>query len=208
MKKSIMLSLAMVIPAYAGEPAAPVFEYPNQEPAPACNCPLALEIGPTYTYATDDLGGIAGHLDMKGVDLTALYNLSDKWSITLRGAWAKGTAPCMYIYATDANEYVNYDIEGESWSVMVGVRYTAPITEKLSWFAGAQVGGTKLELKDDCGSDDDTGVSYSIETGLKFNMTDKLYIYGAVQGTGTQATPADIDKQYGIGIRAGLGFDF
>ena len=204
MKKSIIYALALAVPAFAGEPTAPV----NVCPAPACSCPLALEVGPTYTYATCDLGEGAGHLDMAGVDLTAVYDLNDKWAITLRGAWATGDTGYSYTYTKGANEYTNDDIDGEAWSLMVGLRYTSPITENLSWFAGAQLGFTNLELEDDTASNDDTGVSYSIEGGLKYDLTKKLYVYGAVQATGCHATPAEFDKQYGIGVRAGIGFDF
>lgn len=224
MKKSIIFALAMAVPAFAGEPATTVYEYPT--PAPAYNCPLSLEVGPTYTYGADDLGSGMGHLDMGGVDITAIYDLSDKWAITLRGSWAKGDASMPFMWWDDNAEYPNDDVDAEAWSLMVGVRYTAPITEKLSWFAGAQIGATSLELKNDLGSDDEIGISYSVEAGLKYDICDKVYVYGAIQATGCHASPScngfdgvgpnnvgtpipvDVDDQYGIGVRAGVGIDF
>lgn len=205
MKKSIILSLALVAPAFAGEPVAPVTVV---EPAPAPAPCWAVEVGPHYTLATRHLGTGAGDLDMGGIDITGLYNVDDKWAVTLRFSWAEGDAYCPHEHNTATQEYFVKDVDGQAWSIMPGVRYTSPITEDLDWFVGANVGINNLELETAWESHDATGFGYSAETGLKYQVIDNLYIYGAVQVSGSTADPNGIRHQFGYGIRAGVGFEF
>lgn len=204
MKKSL-LALALVAPAFAGEPSAPVYVPP---PAPAADCPFSIEAGPVYTVATRHLDAGMGDLDMGGIDITGVYDLNDRWSVTLRAAWTEGDAYAAHWHYTDNQEYYIKDLDATAWSIMPGVRYTAPITDSLSWFAGANIGITNLELEDAWKSDDATGFSYSIEAGVKYSVTEKLYLYGAVQAAGCTADPIDVRDQFGVGIRAGVGFSF
>lgn len=72
--------------------------------------------------------------------------------------------------------------------------------------------GTNHPKESESYSDDATGVTYSVETGLRLNCTDELYLYGAVQLWGTIATPGDSDelsgKQMGTTFRVGIGISF
>ena len=45
-------------------------------------------------------------------------------------------------------------------------------------------------------------------SSLKYQVIDNLYIYGAVQVSGSTADPHGIRHQFGYGIRAGVGFEF
>ena len=201
MKKSIILAMSLAIPAMAGEMGplvvapAPVAA-PAPTPAPVvapAECPLGIEVGAVYTSALNDLTDGVDGIDTWGVDVTAVYDLCPNWAITLRGTWAEGD---------------KHGIDATVWSVMPGVRYTAPITEDLSWYVGANVGVANVEYSAGDYSKDDTGFAYSAEIGLSYDLTDNLYIYGALQGNGNTAEPAEADKQYGIGARAGLGWKF
>ena len=101
MKKSL-LALALVAPAFAGEPSAPVYIPP---PAPAADCPFSIEAGPVYTVATRHLDAGMGDLDMGGIDITGVYDLNDRWSVTLRAAWTEGDAYAAHWHYTDNQEY-------------------------------------------------------------------------------------------------------
>lgn len=197
MKKSMIVAMCMAGMAMAGE-TAPVAVTPIQTPAVApapVACPLSVEVAGVYTAALNDVvTGIDG-IDTWGVDLTFVYDLCPNWSVNLRGGWANGD--------DDDN-----DLETTVWSIMPGVRYTAPITEELSWFAGANIGAANVEYEQLDVSEDEWGFAYSAELGLRYDLTENLYVFGAVQGNGNLAEPLNAAQQYGVGARAGLGWKF
>ena len=53
-----------------------------------------------------------------------------------------------------------------------------------------------------------SGVTYTIEAGLRYDCTESCYLYGAVQLWGTTAAPDDTDEQMGVSFRAGVGYSF
>jgi len=206
MKKNLILALAMVAPAFAGEPVAPITVV---QPAPvAAPSVWAGEVGPSYTLATKDLvDGIDG-IDMAGIDITGVYNINDNWAITLRGSWAYGENGDDIWYFTDNQECLLDDIDGETWSLMPGVRYRDELCENWNWYVGVNMGVTHMELKVGPENPDATGFSYSVEAGVQYEINNDWYAYGAVYGAGSTADPAGVDDQFGVGIRAGVGFEF
>ncbi len=199
MKKSIILALALAVPAMAGEKSAPVTVV--DVPAPAA-CPFGVEIAGVWTSPIADAIDPYHNVQTWGVDLTGVYELNSNWSVTLRFGWANGENTVNHAF----------EMEATNWTIMPGVRYTAPINDKLSWYAGANVGVGRFELEEDFYGDDYTafevGFCYSAELGLRYDINEKVYVFGAVQCNGTTATPANADVQFGAGVRAGLGFDF
>ncbi len=166
---------------------------------------FALEVGPNYTYMID--GPFEDEeINTIGADITGVYNLTSHWAITLRANWATGDKKDDY--------YVEADLI--NWSIAPGVRYTIGITDTLSAFVGANVGYGYSDIDIEDGDYKETftasGVTYSLEVGLKLDLNDSLYLYGAAQYWGTTATPdskyGDLEKQSGISARVGIGYEF
>lgn len=214
MKKSLILALALVAPAMAGdEKAAPIVDIP---PAPPAASAWGIELGYNMTWPMSDVFDNYHDVNGYGFDVTGTYKLNDNWSVNLRFSWAKGS---------DANAVTDYvgnafwtgKVSIHNWSIAPGVRYTAPITEKLAWFAGANVGFGVSDVEfeawnvrygtEEKWSHDEFGMYYSVEAGLRYNVTDSCYVYGAAMFNGS-VLECDLDKQFNFGIRAGVGFEF
>lgn len=169
---------------------------------------FAIEIGPNYTLMTDSLDEDIDKIDTIGADITAVYNLSKNWAITLRGSWATGSDTLFNIM----------DIDVTNWSIAPGIRYTLGITDNLSAFAGVNIGYGDSDVDTEIKglglreSLSDSGLVYGIELGLKYDINDSLYLYGAAQYWGTTAEPdqagAKLDKQAGFNFRLGMGYEF
>lgn len=221
MKRTLILALAMgFAPAFAGQ--ATLIELPGTAPAiapaaavaaPACaaSC-FAIEVGPNYTSMID---GIDKELDIDtvGVDVTGVYNIDSNWAVTLRFSWATGDEKNTYDDGIDTWRE-KWDVT--NWSIAPGIRYTVGLTESLSAFAGANIGygNTKIELdiEGESESIDDSGLTYGIEAGLKYDLCESVYLYGAAQYWGTTAQPSaegeKADKQNGVNFRLGVGVSF
>lgn len=229
MKKSLFIALTIAAGAATAAPYyLPTTDYtrdlpprrPSYDSSAPYSCPdtpaasttssFGIEIGGNYTYMYEGL-----EVDTYGFDITGTYNINSNWSVNLRFSWANGDET--YI----GGEYL-YDLEVTNWSITPGIRYTAAISDSVYWFAGANVGygsskgdedWTDLLYKE-TGNNKDTagGVTYTIETGLRFKCSDTCYLYGAVQYWGTTATPGDSDElsgeQQGINFRIGMGCSF
>ena len=219
MKKTIILALAMALPVMAGDDkgsTVKVVEYPPVvTPAPAADCPWAVEIAGVHTWTMADAGDDMHNINTWGVDTTVLYNINDNWAATLRFGWAQGDDSAGLPGGIIEREITN-------WSLTAGVRYTAPITDKLSWFAAATLGWgrTEIENKADFGPNevfeadaDGDGLYYSAEIGLKYTICQDLYATGAAGVRGIWNEPKGslgdrYDQQFGISVSAGLGWDF
>lgn len=212
MKKSLILALALVAPAMAGdEKAAPIVDIP---PAPPAASAWGIELGYNMTWPMSDVWDDAHDVNGYGFDVTGTYKLNDNWSVNLRFSWAKGSdSNC---WGVNDVVLVTDKVSIHNWSIAPGVRYTAPITEKLAWFAGANVGFGVSDVEDEWWdiydgtykwSHDEFGMYYSVEAGLRYNVTDSCYVYGAAMFNGS-VLECDLDKQFNFGIRAGVGFEF
>lgn len=222
MKKSLILALALVAPAMAGdEKAAPIVDIP---PAPPAASAWGIELGYNMTWPMSDVLDYYHDVNGYGFDVTAFYNLNDNWSVNLRFSWAKGSDVTGYSWADEGYALAEIGkLSIKNWSIAPGVRYTAPITGKLSWFAGANVGVGMVDVEEvfawavateneyyadgDEWSHDEFGMYYSVEAGLRYNVTDSCYVFGSAMFTGT-LLECDLDKQFSVGIRAGVGFEF
>ena len=101
---------------------------PVVAPAPS---PWALEIAGVHTWTMADADDRMHNINTWGVDVTGVYDLTPNWAATVRVGWATGS-----------DDYVNptEEIKVENWTITVGLRYSAPITESLSWYAGGEIG--------------------------------------------------------------------
>jgi opacity protein-like surface antigen len=234
MKKSLFIALTIAAGAATAAPYyLPTSDYtrdlpprrPSYDSSASYSCPgtpaasttssFGIEIGGTcITPDKDDLGT---DMDLTGFDITGVYNIDKNWSVNLRFSWASDDKS---VYA----DYDVFDLELTHWSIAPGVRYTANITDHFGWFVGANVGFGKTKASEvwkdtyedeyvkpevvSVWEDDATGVTYTIETGIRVNFNDNLYVYGSVMYWGTTAITGDLSKTSGYGFRAGLGLSF
>lgn len=219
MRKSLLM-LALVIPAMAGDITAPL----AQVEQPAQPSPWAVEIAGVHTWTMADADDWHHNINTMGIDITAIYNINTHWAATLRFSWAYGSG--RYAEIDGPDEYFREKSEITNWAISGGVRYTAPLFGKLSWFTGANVGWGRTEMtaineemggEDGYryikGSADDVGLSYSAEIGLKYDLTTNLYITGSAGVRGVWTTPNwpsgyRSDQQFGTSAGIGLGWAF
>lgn len=216
MKQSMILALALALPVMAGdEKSSPitVVEVPVAAPAPACSA-FGVEVGAVYTAALNDvLPGVDG-MSSWGVDVTGVYDISPNWAATVRMGWSAGSD-----YYPETDEFVASKVEVETWTITAGLRYSAPITEKLCWYAGSEIGMAyvRYEESDPNGhwSDDyeGWGFAYGVEAGLRYNITPCMYVYSAVHYSGhfaeAELAPGyETSAQSGYGVRMGIGGKF
>ena len=214
MKKSIILALALALPTMAGdEKCAPVtvVDVPVAAPAPTCSA-FGVEVGAVYTAALNDIVPGFDGINTWGVDVTGVYDLTPNWAATVRINWATGS-----------DDYYNIqELEVENWTITAGLRYSAPITDKLSWYAGGEIGlaystyDWSVTWGPDEGYTEDFegwGFAYGIEAGLRYNITPCMYVYGAVHYSGNFSEPEivpgyECSAQAGYGARMGIGVKF
>lgn len=224
MKKTIILALAFAAPAMAGDAkSAPITVVDVPAVVAPTPSPWALEVAGVHTWTMADAYDDMHNINTWGVDVTAVYNMTPNWAATLRFSYADGSGRC--VDGNGDNEMYKWKDEVTNWSVTAGVRYTAPISEKLSWFVGANAGLGRTEIKTsqtwitdngrgkEKAEADDIGFAYSVETGLKYDICENLYVIGSVGFRGYWTTPnweGDYrdDQQTGVSVSAGLGWEF
>lgn len=209
MKKSIILALALAVPAMAGDGKAPVtvVDVPAIVPAPAAPSAFGVEVGAVYTSALNDVVEGVDGVNTWGVDVTGVYNLTPNWATTLRVGWATGSDDLTPVE----------ELEVDTVNIMAGIRYSAPITESLTWYAGGEIGVGYVNYTDTFFGDEDDfedwGFAYGVETGLQYAVTPCLYLYSALHYSGNFAEPEiadgyDTKSHSGWGVRMGLGGKF
>lgn len=224
MKRTVLFALAMALPAMAGSGKEAEVNWYYAEP----ERPLVLEVAGVHTWTMADAGDDMHNMNMGGVDATLVYKLDDNWATTLRFGWAEGRGR----RAFNSDEVI-LKRQLTNWAFTGGVRYTAPVSGKLSWFAAANLGLGRTEIKDSwfAGEDgrvkagaDDVGLYYSAELGLKYDICDRLYAIGSVGVRGVWTTPNGglevnangapqprterYDQQFGMSVSGGLGWAF
>ncbi len=207
--------LALCAPAFAGTPEVVVTPAPT--PAPAA-CPCSIEIGVGYNYGCRDLykHALGGQkdIDTGSVDLTAVHALTPNHALTLRFG---------YSFGDEVNKFFGPDTRHETdihtFTLMPGYRYTHAITDKVSAFAGANVGIANESVKDNARGwwgketdhDSDWGLGYSAEVGLRYALCPKSEIFAAYQFSGNTAHPfgkGETHRQFYDGVRAGVSIKF
>ncbi len=236
MKKAIILAAMLALPTFAGQKVI-IQQAPVQPvaPAPAVS-PWAVEIGASYTWGVPDI--YQGHEGLPckeiksiGADITGVYNINENHAVTLRFGYSWGGEK----FAGGDNEYFDgYEYcwvksRIHTFSLMPGYRYTAPITDKVSWFVGANVGIANASYKeseyfngvDQIGEYSEKynfhksgwGFAYSAEVGLRYNFCSSVYGFMAYQYCGNTASPKIegyrfAHRQHGHQARVGVGFNF
>lgn len=201
MKKSIVLALALVAPAFGKgvETVVPVTVVETSAPAL-----WAVEVGAGYHWAINDIddNNLEG-VDTVGGDMTILYNFTENLAATVRFGW----------YAGEKDYNAWESMEAEYMSVTAGLRYTTEVAPGTRWYIGAEAGVGNYELTYsilgyEVVSDDKTGFAYGVETGVQYDVADGVYVYGAVEFSGCTADPGACKDQFGYGLRAGVGVSF
>lgn len=209
MKKSLILALTMVMPAMAGTVTV-VDPSPAPVPAPK-DTSCAVEIAGMYRFASRDLSSVNKSIDTYGVDLTAVHSLDANNAVTLRFGYAYGSE--VYREAGfSMHEHV------ENFSIMPGYRFTQPIDDNLSVFAGANVGivwGTLDASLTDFNADlyatdREWGWGASAEVGLRYQICPEAYVFAAYElsGNNIKYDYKTTHKQIYHGVRVGVGFSF
>ena len=207
--------LALCAPAFAGTPEVVVTPAPT--PAPAA-CPCSIEIAGGYNYGCRDLykhsTGSQKDIDTGSVDLTAVHALNTNHALTLRFG---------YSFGDEVNKayqpLFRQETDVHTFTLMPGYRYTHAITDKVSAFAGANVGIANESVKDNLRgyigrhSDHDSawGLGYSAEVGLRYAICPKSEIFAAYQFSGNTAHPfgkGETHRQFYDGVRAGVSIKF
>lgn len=238
MKKTIILAAMLALPTFAGQKVI-VNQAPVAPVAPAVASPWALEIGATYAWGVQDIykgeeWSPCKEIKTIGADLTGVYNLDDNNAVTLRFGynwggekWADG-----YYYNDNQRSAVGCwnKTRQHTFYLMPGYRYTHHITDSLSAFVGVNVGIANVSNKyNEYGEDDGEtwksptlhnakwGFAYSAELGLRYDINQTLYVFGAYQFSGNTAKPnlkyegetyCKAKANHYHGVRVGLGVNF
>lgn len=220
MNKIAIIALACAAPVMAGTPVVVAPAAPA--PAPAVS-PWSMEAGIGYNFAGRDLikhsEGAAEAIDTLGVDLTAVRALTDHSALTLRFGYSFGDE----VNCADRYWGAKHETDVHTFSLMPGYRYTHALTEKVSAFAGANVGVANMSVKDhwrdavDCYSEHDSawGVGYSAEVGLRYALCPRTEVFAAYQFSGNTAriklgeeAPSKNHRQFYNGVRTGVSIKF
>lgn len=209
MKKSIILLSICALPVLAGDPA------PVIAPAPA-PCPLTLEVAAVYNDANHaTISNFPGIEDINtwGADLTANYALNSKHSVNLRLGYTFGDEVSRY-------PFEQIELDQHTFYLMPGYRYTHALTEKVALFAGVNAGIANVSTKACVDAadarfknhDSDWGFAYSLEAGVRYQLSPKMEVFAAYSFNGSTAQPelgeTEYNKQTYHGVRTGVSFSF
>lgn len=213
MKKLALI--ACIAPAFAGDATPVVTPAPAAPAAPAVPC-CTLEIGAGHNWASKDIikhdVGSYKSVDTVSIDLTAVHALTPRHALTFRLAGAEGDETTRL-----ANRYKWYL---RTISIMPGYRYTAPVGEKTSVFAGVNVGAVNQRIRGKVTgaytfSDADSawGFGATGEVGVSYQLCPCSSVFAAYQLSGNTArNTIDGDmknhRQIHNGVRAGVSLKF
>lgn len=174
------------------------------------------------------------HMNAVGGDITGVYNLDENNAVTLRFGYTYGGDKFGMSYTDgqgglmDMNTTVKERLH--TFTLMPGYRYTYVLNEDWSVFAGANVGvaatSAKLEVTEHIDRRSDLtasahksawGFAWSVEAGVKYNVTENVNVFAAAVWSGNTARPnikfdgesvGRVRAQQTLGVRAGVGFTF
>lgn len=219
--KSIMKKLALlalVAPAFAGTPEPVVAAAPA--PAPAAPC-CALELGVGHNWASKDLLkhdiSESKEVDTVGIDLTAVHSFTPHHALTFRIGAAQGDET-MHLGGIDSIRVKEYL---RTISIMPGYRYTTPVGEKTSVFAGVNVGAVnqRIRIKETspffemADSDSAWGFGATGEIGVSYELCPAASVFAAYQLSGNTARNSihrdeKNHRQIHNGVRTGVSIKF
>ena len=220
MKKTAFITALLTtgLVATAGEPV--VIAEPTI--APACACPLSWEFGVAENTAANDIITAQSFNRVKlstiTYDLTGLYSLDQHNAIDLRFGFGHGKD-------SSARDEYKDSYTGYSFYLMPGYRYTTPICDNMTFFAGANAGlinhSLKFKRTSNAGSvsahDSDYGLAMSAEVGVTYDICKNVYLFWAYQYSTSTAQPkpdfgggfsVTAHKQQFHSFRAGVGVKF
>ena len=174
MKKSAILAIVLAMPAMAGTPTI--------EPAPIAPAPsvsgVAIELGNTVRFAHRKLykGLPCEAPDTWGFDLTGVYSLDPSQAVTFSIGYDFGQKSCPIHADKD---------EVQLLTIMPGYRYTMPVMEGLTAYAGAKTGlvWNHVTSKDNAGKAEgkECGWGVALELGASYAITENLSIFAGYE---------------------------
>lgn len=227
MKNTAILALVCAAPVLAGTP-----QVVTTAPVAPVVSPWSVEIGAGYNFAARDLyrhdEGSSQEVDTYGVDLTACYALNEKHSLNLTFGYTYGDKADPEVRSWDTHARSKATVH--TFTLMPGYRYTHALTDKVSAYAGVNVGIANLSLKDHFHDDEGCipshdaawGVAYAAECGLRYALSPRTEVFAAYRFSGNTCRPvlsggnyADteveedkIHRQFYNGVRTGVSIKF
>lgn len=208
MKNTIVTTLLLSVPAFAGTPAV-ISAAPALPEAPA---PITLEVAGIYKNAAKETAklGPAKNIDVFGMDLTLVKPVCPNSAFTLRFGYNFGDEANRFLYCTE-------EIDVHSFYLMPGYRYTHALTDKVSVYGGinAGIGNTSIKAKyDDAygdfakAHDSSWGFVASIEAGVRYQLNEKTDVFAAYEYSVNYADTMISDDQTYNSLRVGMGIKF
>lgn len=200
--KLCFLALCVCYSAYAGSYSEPVSV--SEQPQ------YYWEVAGRYSHSCTDID--ANHsspsIHTWGIDLTGLYRVQGNHYLTLRLGYAQGEVRGFELY---------------QFSLMPGYRYEAPLGESMRFYAGAGLGvgvsvlsypGIHAFSHSISSEDDMANLVYSLEIGLKYEITPSvdvgaaLIFHGGISPFHDAEFEHASEEQSAIGIRFGFSGAF
>lgn len=234
MKKTAFIAAlcAFSTAAMAGEKSriaeaiVPETTTPIVAPAAATPC-IAVELAGAWNVAPRPyFKEQSDKINSWGIDLTAIYNLTENHGLTFRFGYGHGSERTL---AYDYKENLSLN----SFSLMPGYRFTLPVNDTVKVFAGLNVGlvnhalryrGIPMEIPAEYAEQEilkahgsSWGLGASVEVGASVAITENVYLFAAYQYSGSSArakaraygeTSANVHRQYYHSARVGVGFQF
>lgn len=202
--------------------------YADNTPAviPNADNPFSLEVSAGYNFATKALAEDCPKINTVGITLTGIYKLDENSSFTVNLSCASGSKKESWLDIDNYGLYTGTDeYTIDTYSLTMGYRYTAHLNEKITGFAGANIGIASLRGKNEGSVNGEplsisasaVGLAYGLEIGASYAVTPKVNIFLAAQLTGHTAKPdyklmgypiAKGKDALDIGLRAGVHFSF
>ena len=231
MKKTAFIAAlcAFSTAAMAGEKSriaeaiVPETTTPIVAPAAATPC-IAVELAGAWNVAPRPyFKEETDKINSWGIDLTAIYNLTENHGLTFRFGYGHGSERTL---AYDVKQNLTLD----TFNLMPGYRFTLPVNDTVKVFAGLNVGLVNHALRvrevDMSGNEPDYrykahgsswGLGASVEVGASVAITENVYLFAAYQYSGSSAraksraygeTDGNVHRQYYHSARVGVGFQF
>ncbi len=193
---------------------------------------FGLEVNAAYNFALKDIVTAGDDepgfkVNTYGIDLTAMYTVDKRNSFNVRFGWATGeeekSLPGLYerLDGQGGPFSLTEKVEVQNIYIMPGYRYTGAVNETLSLFGGVNVGVAQVKGKGTVSGGgisesinvDKWGFAWSVELGVKQQVTENGHITLALQLQGMDATPKYEgekigERQINLGLRLGYSAQF
>ena len=218
---------AVMATAYAGQSVIA-----NPAPQPTAG-PWGVEVAANYNwglgqYMKSDVIGKKNHINTIGGDITGVYNLDENQAVTLRFGYGYGHDKFALATYLDKGYYAKETLH--QFTIMPGYRYTYPVNQAWSVYAGANVGLAANVAKIDetevinrhskhteSAHKSAWGFAWSVEVGAKYQIDTNWNAFAALSYSGNTARPnikydgqsvGKVRTQQYLGVRLGVGYTF